>query len=336
MRLQVMKSVKINKTIFRLMIVFFLSSPNVGQAKTILVGPDFTFTQPSAALKQAKNGDTIKIFAGIYQNDYAIIRQNNLTIEGVNGFAHLISTSRIPNRKAIWVITGENITIRNIEFSGAKVPDRNGAGIRLEKGSLTLDNCYFHHNEMGILTSNNQDISLSIKNSEFSRNIQDYSITGNLSHNIYVGTIAHFILENSVSRGTQYGHLVKSRAQKTIIRNNRLFDEGDISSSYQIDLPIGGKAIIENNYFFKNKGAQNNALISYGSEGMKYKDNSLTIKYNSAIKDQGQAILLRNHSAIKVKIFGNNLTNISAEPDQRADKNNFWLKIKNILQDLLK
>lgn len=185
--------------------VIFMIFPFAGQAKTWLVGPDFLLKKPSEAIKRAEDGDIIKIVAGIYENDYGIIDQNNLILEGVNGFAHLKSSGPIPGGKAIWVTNGNNITIRNIEFSGAKVPDKNGAGIRLQRGALILDNCYFHDNEMGILTAGRPNINLLIKNSEFSRNTQNYPVTGKLSHNIYVGMIAEFIMENSISRGARYG-----------------------------------------------------------------------------------------------------------------------------------
>lgn len=315
--------------LFLLASVLFLGLSYTTQAKTWQVGPDFAIKKPSKAIKHAKNGDIIKIAAGVYENDYSIINQDDLTIEGVNGFAHLISHSRIPNGKAIWVTNGRNITIRNIEFSGARVPDKNGAGIRLQKGSLTLDNCYFHDNEGGVLTSGKSNIRLYIINSEFRKNTQNYPVTNFLSHNIYVGRIAFFHMENSISRGAKYGHTVKSRALKNIIKGNRIFDEGDISASYLIDIPNGGVALIENNYLYKNKGAQNNSLISYGAEGMKYEENSLTIKYNTAVNESGIAFLVKNHSNMEVIISGNQTTNITLNELSGIEKNGFWDNIRN-------
>lgn len=309
-------------------LVAFFSAVSSAQARVWLVGPDFQYRTPSAAIKLAKDGDTIKILAGLYENDYAIIRQNNLTLMGMDGFAHIKSSGPIPGGKAIWTINGNNITIRNIEFSGARVPDRNGAGIRLQTGSLELDNCYFHDNEMGLLTSNNSSITLFIENSEFSKNTQDYPVTGRLSHNIYVGQIALFTLENSISRGAKFGHAVKSRAQNTVIRNSRIFDEGDISSSYLIDIPNGGWTLIENNYLYKNRGARNNALISYGTEGLKYKDNTLTIRYNTAINEGGMAHLLRNRSNIDAEITNNELTGILSVQGLDIEKDGFLDRLK--------
>lgn len=316
--------------------ILFLVLFDSGQAKTWLVGPDFQLKSPSVAIKQAKDGDTIKIISGIYENDYAIINQDNLTIEGVNGLAHLKSSGRVPGGKAIWVTNGENIIVRNIEFSGAKVPDKNGAGIRMQRGSLTLVNCYFHDNQMGLLTSNNPKAILIVENSEFSHNVLTPPQLNNPAHNIYVGAISQFTLENSISRGAQYGHNVKSRARNTLIRNNRIFDEGKISSSYLIDLPNGGIAFIENNYLFKNKGKQNNAVISYGAEGMKYGGNSLEIKYNTAINEEGLAFLLRNHASITVKMTENNLTNISMSEVPGIERGGFWDRLKNSLRDYAK
>ncbi len=322
--------------LFTLAAMIFFMAPVSAMAKIWLVGPDFQLKSPSAAIRRAMDGDTIKIMAGLYENDYAVISQNNITLIGMNGFAQLKSSRSVRGGKAIWTINGENVKIQNIEFSGARVPDKNGAGIRLQKGSLTVDNCYFHGNEMGLMTANNPAVNLYIYNSEFSNNTQDYAVTGKLSHNIYVGNIALFVMENSISRGAQYGHAVKSRAQNNVIKNNRIFDEGAISASYLIDLPNGGKAYIENNYLFKNKGAQNNAFISYGAEGMKHNENSLTIQLNTAINEGGAAFLLRNHSEITAKITGNNMTNVTIREIPGIKKNGFMNKMKKTLQNYLK
>jgi len=102
------------------------------------VGPGKALKTPSEAARLAKSGDTIEIDAGLYPNDYASWHQDNLTIRGVGGMAHLPSSGLIPNGKAIWIVSGDNMLIENVEFSGAQVVDTNGAGIRHEGGNLTL------------------------------------------------------------------------------------------------------------------------------------------------------------------------------------------------------
>ena len=69
--------------------------------------------------------------------------------------------------KGIFVTTGQRMTIEGFDFVGAKVPDRNGAGIRLEKGSLTLRDCRFQDNENGLLAANDGSIELRIEACDF-------------------------------------------------------------------------------------------------------------------------------------------------------------------------
>jgi hypothetical protein len=97
---------------------------------TLRVGPERTLKLPSEAARLARAGDTVEIDAGLYLNDYAQWNQANLTIRGMGGMAHLQSTELIPNGKAIWIVSGDNTLIENVEFSGARVADTNGAGIR--------------------------------------------------------------------------------------------------------------------------------------------------------------------------------------------------------------
>src|SRR6185437_1765609 len=116
---------------------------------TLTVGSSGQFSTLSAAIAASHNGDVIQVAAGTYTNDFATIT-TNITIEGVGGMVNLVATQSPPNGKAI-LTTDANVTLDNIAFSGCTVPDGNGAGIRYETGNLTLNNCYFHDNQNGIL-----------------------------------------------------------------------------------------------------------------------------------------------------------------------------------------
>ena len=146
---------------------------------------------PSEAAIVAKDGDNIQIDAGIYRRDVAVWRQNNLFIYGDGGFAHMKVDGVSAEDKAIWVIKGNNTKIANIEFSGAKVRDKNGAGIRQEGINLTVLGCYFHDNENGILAGKNPNSEIAIERSEFAYN----GAGDGLSHNIYIGRIRRFTLK---------------------------------------------------------------------------------------------------------------------------------------------
>lgn len=75
------------------------------------VGPGEQFQVPSQAAAVAHDGDDVQIDAGLYVGDVAVWRANNLTIEGVGGFAHLDAAGQSAQGKAIWVIQGSNTTV---------------------------------------------------------------------------------------------------------------------------------------------------------------------------------------------------------------------------------
>src|SRR5687768_11105564 len=178
------------------------------QAAVLRVGPEHELKSPSAAANVARDGDTIEIEAGLYVADAAVWRDNDLIIRAVGGRAHLRADGAGAEGKAIWVVKGSNTTIEGIEFSGAKVRDRNGAGIRLEGAGLTVRDCYFHHNENGILTGNNRDSDIVVEHSEFAYN----GAGDGRTHNLYIGAVRTFTLRYSYVHHAVVGHNVKSRA----------------------------------------------------------------------------------------------------------------------------
>jgi hypothetical protein len=101
------------------------------QARVLHVGPGQRYRKPSQAIAAARPGDEIQIDArgnGAYRGDVCAWSTIHLTIVGVHGRAHIDAAGQSSELKAIWVIAGNDTTIENIEFSGARVPDQNGAG----------------------------------------------------------------------------------------------------------------------------------------------------------------------------------------------------------------
>ncbi len=90
--------------------------------------------------------------AGKYDGDVAFVRNNKLTFRGVGaGRALLDSQGNVAGGKAIFVTSGDDITIENLEFHGARCGSRNGARVRYEGSNLTLRRCKFQDCENGIL-----------------------------------------------------------------------------------------------------------------------------------------------------------------------------------------
>ncbi len=256
---------KIKKLLFAFLPLFFF---NVAYATTYHVGPSRTYISPNALflVNIVQDGDIIEIDAADYSGAAAFANwsADNLIIRGVGGRPHLIANGQNLQGKGIWIISGDNATVENIEFSGATVPDKNGAGIRQEGISLTIRNCYFHDNENGILTNNPNAGDILVEYSEFSSN----GFGGGFTHNIYVGHVNSFTLRYSYMHHAKVGHNVKSRATNNYILYNRIMDEATGNSSRLIDLSNGGFAIIMGNLLMQGPNAPNNNLVAFGPEGL--------------------------------------------------------------------
>jgi hypothetical protein len=273
------------------------------QPRVLSVGPGQDFPTPSLAARAARDGDTVEIAAGSYEGDVAIWSRNDLTLRGVGGMAHLDAKGAAAQGKAIWIIRGNNTVIENIEFSGARVADRNGAGIRLAGAGLTVRNSRFHHNENGILCGSNPAADIVIEHSEFAFNGHG----DGQSHNIYCGRVRSFTLRHSYMHDAVVGHNVKSRAERNLILYNRISDGADGTSSYAIDLPNGGFSVVLGNVIHKGPGSQNQTLLSFGAEGYRNGRNALYVVSNTFANDRpggGRFVFVRD-GADEVRLTNN-------------------------------
>jgi hypothetical protein len=251
------------------------------QPEVLRVGAKRELKRPSAAAQIARDGDVVEIDAGIYDGDAASWLQNRLTIRGVGGRPHLRAAGAHAEGKAIWVIKGNDNMIEGLEFSGAKVPDRNGAGIRLEGAGLTVRDCYFHDNENGILTGANPASDIVVEHSEFARN----GFGDGQSHNLYIGGGRTFTLRFSYVHHALVGHDVKSRALRNHITYNRIMDENDGRSSYSIEFPNGGLSFVIGNVIQQGPAAENPTIVSYGAEGLLHPLNEIYFVNNTVVND---------------------------------------------------
>lgn len=255
--------------------------PASGATRILRVGPQQATRSIAAAAALAQDGDTIEIDAGDYVGDVAVWKQNELVIRGVGGRVRLIAAGASAEKKAIWVIRGGDITIENIEFTGARVPDKNGAGIRLEKGRLVIRNCRFIDNENGILTGGG-DGELDIADSEFGPN----GAGDGYSHNLYVGAIKRLRVTGSYFHHARVGHLLKSRAAENHILYNRLTDESGGRASYELEFPSGGIAYVIGNIVEQSATTENSNIISFGAEGYKWPKNELYLINNTLVDNR--------------------------------------------------
>jgi hypothetical protein len=256
--------------------------------RLLQVGPRRTLHTPAQAAALARDGDTVEIDAdGTYSgaNAAATWTASYLTLKGVGGRAHLQGGTGI-GPKAIWVIQGKHTSIEHLEFSGAAVPAKNGAGIRQEGQGLTVKDSHFHHNENGILGGGGPQSHIVLERTEFASN----GAGDGQSHNLYIGEVASLTMRGCYSHHARVGHQVKSRAMETRLEYNRFADEAEGDSSYAIDTPNGGVVTLLGNIIHEGPGSSNHGVVAFAAESKRHPTQDLTVQYNTFLSTKPRRV----------------------------------------------
>lgn len=281
------------------------------------VGPGRTYTSPSLVASLVADGDTVDIDAGTYSGQASVWSRHRLLLRGRGGYASLVAPATIPNQKAIWVLAGNTIVVDSIEFSQAKVPDRNGAGIRAEGTDLTVRRSWFHDNENGILGGKGH---VRVEDSRFERN----GYGDGQSHNLYIANCDTFTLVRSWSRLAKVGHEVKSRAKVNVIVGNWIGNEADGTASYEIDLPNGGTSLVSGNMIQQGAKTENSAMVSYGAEGLSNPGSVLVLSHNTLVNDRSAGTFVRlamgATGVVRNNLFAGSGTWISGSVDSSGNR----------------
>lgn len=216
----------------------------------------------AAAVAQAGEGDEVWLEAGVHRGQAAVVRQRRLRIRGVGGRAVLQADGRHAEGKALLVVRDGEIEIENLAFRGTRVPDSNGAGIRFERGLLTVRDCHFEDNENGILSANFADAELRVQGCRFSA----APAGSTLPHLLYAGRMARLAVSDCHFGGGQAGHLLKSRARVNHLYDNHFDDGPDGRAAYEVEFPEGGTAVLVGNLIVQARHTTNAAMLSYGAE----------------------------------------------------------------------
>ncbi len=270
-------------------------------AATLEAGPGKPFPLPSQAIAKAQAGDVVRIAPGRYV-DCAVIRQDRLVIEGTGPGVAL--ADKACAGKAILVVAGRDVTVRGLTLSGARVPDRNGAGIRAEGGTLTVEDVTFIDNENGLMTSAMPGASVLVSGSTFIRNGHcDPACT----HGIYAGAIGLLRVERSRFVDTRIGHHIKSRAARTELIGNDIADGETGTSSFLIDIPNGGNVLIERNILQKGPRSSNaGTVIMIGAEGVTNPTDEIRVIGNHLTSNQVvSTVFVNNRTTTPARLEAN-------------------------------
>ena len=250
------------------------------QAETLMAGPAGAPMTLQAAIDAAKDGDTIDLLPGEYKGP-VLIDKRRLTLRGVGAKPPVINgEGKVSATHALWVVRGGEVVLENLEFRGARAPDRSGGAVRQEGGRLTVKNCGFYDNESGIVSMKDETAELVISGSVFGASPR---IEGGLFHLLNVGRIGKLDITASRFQQGFEGHLIKSRARENNIRYNFIHDGVRGSASYEIEIATGGVATIVGNVIGQGTNSGNRVLLSYGSEGQAWDRNELYVAHNTFI-----------------------------------------------------
>ncbi len=183
--------------------------------------------------------------------------------------------------KGTLVLRGQLARIDGLIFQNIRVPDRNGAGIRLEHGDLEISNSIFRNSEQGILTANDPSGSISVDHVTFSG--LGGCPDGMCSHSLYIGEYGSVrVTRSRFERGTG-GHYLKSRAARHEIAGNSFDDTQGRETNYMIDLSAGSVGSITGNVFVQGRSKENySAFIAVGAEARSNTSVGLVIANNDA------------------------------------------------------
>lgn len=250
-----------------------------GTRSLLQVGPQRRLKRIGDAAGAAPPGALVEVDAGEYRGDTAVWTQPGLTLRAVGGRVRLVADGAAAEGKGIWVVRAQQVLMEGFDFEDCRVPARNGAGVRFERGSLRVRNCRFLRNEMGLLTGNDPDSVLQVEHSEFAFNLRP----DGHNHQLYVGGIARLLLRGCRLHHGHIGHLLKSRAAISEIVGNQLADGPDGRASYEMEFPNGGEAYVTGNTLQQDPNTQNPKMLAFGAEGYRGPLQRLHLAYNTFV-----------------------------------------------------
>ena len=184
--------------------------------------------------------------------------------------------------KAALVLRGTAASVTGLVFTNMRVPDFNGAGIRLEHGNLAVSQAWFRDSQQGILTGADPDGSITIDKSTFTH-LGTCEGSGGCAHSVYIGDYGAATVTRSRFEAGRGGHYLKSRAARIAVLSSSFDDSAGHQTNYMIDLPGGATGRIAGNWFVQGPSKENHsAFIALAAEGKANSSAGLVIEANDA------------------------------------------------------
>jgi len=228
---------------------------------------------------------TIRVAAG-YHRDCAVQTAGRIAFVAVEP-GRAIFDGVTCEGKAALVLRGAGARVDGLVFQNMRVPDGNGAGIRLEASDLDVANSLFRGSEEGILTADDSDATLTIDRSTFSR-LGRCDRELSCAHSVYTGLYGRVVVTRTRFEKGTGGHYLKTRAIKVDINDNSFDDTQGTATNYMIDLPSGSTGRVANNLLIQGRDKENySALIAVAAEDQHNPSRGLVIEGNRATLPAG-------------------------------------------------
>lgn len=244
-------------------------------------GTRMTFTTLQQAVDAIGEGSgTIRIAPGVYRQCAVQLYGDVAYVADVPG--QTVFDGVTCEGKAALVMRGRSMRVSGIIFQNMRVPDGNGAGIRLERGDLGVSQSWFRDSEEGILTADDPAHQVLVEKSTFTRLGRcDRGLS--CAHSIYIGDYGMLTVRQSRFEQGRGGHYVKSRAARIDAEDNSFDDSHGQATNYMIDLSIGATGRISGNWMVQGQDKENySAFIAVGAEGHGHTADGLTVEGNDA------------------------------------------------------
>lgn len=234
-----------------------------------------------AAVDAIGDGEgTVTIAPGTYRQ-CAVQTAGRVTFRAATP-GRVILDSQTCEDKAALVLRGRASTVDGLVFQNMRVPDANGAGIRMEKGDLLVRETLFRDSEQGILAADDPSGTITITRSTFS-NLGRCDRGLSCAHGIYVNAIGKLTVRESRFEKGAGGHYLKSRSPRIELVDSSFDDSAGRGTNYHIDLPNGATGRIAGNRFVQGRDKENySALITVAVEGKVNPSAGLAIVGNEA------------------------------------------------------
>ncbi|MFC3712341.1 right-handed parallel beta-helix repeat-containing protein [Sphingoaurantiacus capsulatus] len=250
------------------------------------------FPKLADAVRAARDTDTITVMPGTYE-DCAVISRGRLTLRAMIP-GTVTFRGKTCEDKAALVVRGDEAIVEGLRFTGYKAADGNGAGIRLEKGDLTIESSTFEDSENGMISGNGQEGRATIERSIFRR--LGKCRPDNCSHSLYMGRFAGLTVKESLFEEGRGGHYIKARVREVDIQDNLIDDSKGEETNYLIDLPNGATGTIRGNAMIKGITTQNRCCVVVVSAEVQQNEATVLVDGNQVANlDDRPVILLADY-----------------------------------------